>query len=71
MPQTIVTVMGRLNRRYNCFRVMKNTVRRERRERKRKKVIQRDIMWFMDERRSPTTTTLPPTHMKLSPDTKC
>jgi hypothetical protein len=35
MLKTIVSMMGRLSRRYNSFRVMKKTVGRERRERKR------------------------------------
>jgi hypothetical protein len=34
-------MMGRLSRRYNSFRVTKKTVRRERRERKRK--IRREV----------------------------
>jgi hypothetical protein len=29
IPKTMVSMMGRLSRRYNSFRVMKKTVRRE------------------------------------------
>jgi hypothetical protein len=44
MPKIIVSMMGRLSRRYNSFRVIKKTVRRGRRERKRE--IQREVRWL-------------------------
>jgi hypothetical protein len=46
MPKATVSVMGRLRRKYNSFRVMKKMVRRE-----RKRDIQREVGWFEDEGR--------------------
>jgi hypothetical protein len=40
MPQTIVSIMGRLSRKHNSFKVMKKTVRRER---KRERAVWRDL----------------------------
>jgi hypothetical protein len=44
MPQTIVSIMGRLSRKCNSFRVMEKTVRK-----KTERDIWREVGWFGDE----------------------
>jgi hypothetical protein len=46
MPQTIVSIMGRLSRKCNSFRVMEKTVRK-----KTERDIWREVGWFGDEGR--------------------